>query len=177
MQNSDLQRVSWGPETPISFSIHTSVPEKYRAAIQAAADRWNTTAGRSLIKILGVSNGSGVPSQDAFNVIYWMSDWDTRQTNEQARTTIYWVGARIYEADIRVNARDHRFFWSADPEEGKLDVESLLVHEFGHAIGLSHPEEKTSVMVKALAVAGSTPDFQARRTPTVFDANSIRCEY
>lgn len=176
VQNSDRQRVSWGAETPVTFYIDPSFPKAYYGAVQAAADHWNNAIGRALIRIGGVTGSAGAPAQDNVNVIYWMTAWDTAQTSEQARTTIYWSGVRIYEADLRINARDHDFFWKAEPVPGALDVESLLVHEFGHGLGLAHANATGSVMVKSLAAA-SGPNFVDRRSPSLFDVNSIRCEY
>ena len=179
VQNSDVQRVSWGADVPVPLYIDSEFPVEKRGAVQAAADEWNTIAGHPLIKIVGVTNRGGGPAQDGFNIIYWMTSWDTAATNEQARTTIYWTGTRIYEADVRINARagDHQYFWSNEPQPGELDVESLLVHEFGHVLGLVHTVTAGSVMVKALAVANATTDFTERRTPNGFDSSSIRCEY
>jgi predicted Zn-dependent protease len=177
VQNADYQRVSWGQNTPVTLYIDASLPPQYFPAVQAAADEWNNALGTTVIKVGGVSNRSGgQPVQNGFNTIYYMSTWDTPQTNEQARTTIYWSGTRIYEADVRINARDHVFFYGSQPDPGVLDMESLLVHEFGHVLGLAHTTMVGSVMVKSLAAA-DTADFVSRRSPSAFDQSSLRCEY
>lgn len=170
VQNADLQRVSWGSGTPVVMYIDESVPSVYRDAVKRAAATWNNDIGREVIKIGGVTKMSG-PAQDGANVIYFLDSWESDRTNEQARTTVYWAGTRIYEADIRVNNRDFNFFWGNDPVGGRVDIESLILHEMGHVLGLGHSTTAKSVMAKSL------PSATLRRDLSTDDLSSIRCEY
>jgi len=169
IQNSEGQRVSWGGDSTVNFYVDASVPTTYLPVIQRAADTWNTTIGHQQIVVAGWTNKAGIQAQDGMNVIYWKTDWDANQPSEQARTTIYWSSNRMNEADIMINAKNFKF--SIDtPAPGEVDLQSLLVHEFGHALGLKHTTA-TSVMVKTL-------DYDVlRRAPQPFDVASIRCEY
>jgi poly(3-hydroxybutyrate) depolymerase len=170
VQNADMQRVSWGGGTPVVMYIDESVPAVYRDAVKRAAATWNNDIGREVIKIGGVTKMNG-PSQDGANVIYFLDAWEAERTNEQARTTVYWAGTRIYEADIRVNNRDFNFFWGSDPVSGRVDIESLILHEMGHVLGLGHSVTAKSVMAKSL------PSATLRRDLSADDLSSIRCEY
>ncbi len=170
VQNSEGQRVSWGGGTTVSFYVDQSVPTQYYASIQAAADSWNQKIGHTQIKIAGWTQKSGSPAQDALNVIYFMNTWDANLSNEQARTTIYWSGNRITEADMLIDARNFTFS-TTGPQPGMVDFQSLVLHEFGHSLGLKHVTSATSVMVPTLAY-----DY-LRRTPQEFDLTSLKCEY
>ena len=170
VQNSEGQRVSWGAGSSVSFYVDPSVPAKFYPVIQAAASTWNKTIGHQQIAIIGWAARTSTPAEDGTNVIYWMSDWDPKQSNEQARTTIHWSSNRLIEADILVNAKD--FVYSVQQIlPGQVDFESLLLHEFGHALGLRHVDAVPSVMQKTLAY-----DL-ARREPQPLDLASLKCEY
>jgi hypothetical protein len=168
VQNSEAHRVSWEDTTPAPLWIDSSVPSQYIPQIQDAVAQWNHTRGRELIRVMG-QRELGEPATDGVSGVYWMADWETTRRYEQARTTVYWAGDRIYEADIRVNARD--FKYATTEIAGTIDVESLLVHELGHVLGLAHNEESGSVMAKAL------PDATERRNPGAVDISSLQCEY
>ena len=170
VQNSDLQRVSWGGGSSVSFYVDQSVPTQFYASIQTAADSRNQKLGHTQIKIAGWTQKSGAPSQDGLNVIYYMNIWDANLANEQARTTIYWSANRITEADILIDAQNFTFS-TTNPKPGEVDMQSLVLHEFGHALGLKHVTSVTSVMVPTLAY-----DF-LRRAPQDYDLTSLKCEY
>ena len=174
VQNSELQRVSWGEKTPVKLYIHQSVDPKYWPAIEAAVQTWNNEIpGRDLFKIEGTGvTGSGTPSRDGYSIIYMMNTWEADKPNEQARTTIYWTGSQIYEADIRINAHNFNFnYQSTSGTFYGVDLQSLVLHELGHVLGLAHAPSTGSVMAASLASG------LERRDPAPSDINDLRCEY
>lgn len=171
VQNGEQQRVSWGADTPVVLFIDSSVPQDFYEPIRQATAEWNRVVGREVLKIGGWTRTNGAPAQDGANVIYFLKTWENDKPNEQARTTVYWANDRIYEADIRINGRNFDFFTTEDPIAGRVDVQSLLLHEFGHVLGLAHTQGGESVMVKSLANA------TLRRKPSPVDVDSLRCEY
>lgn len=173
VQNSSLQRVSWKGQFPIDFYIHENVPAEYYRAIQSAMAQWEVRLQRPLFRIVGVDgNSSPNGDKDGRNVIVMSSDWEAQFTNEQARTTIFWAGDRVFEADIRLNGSGtFQFSGAMEPETGKVDMESLIVHELGHVLGLQHNEIGASVMATTLGTA------TLRRNPGATDVQSLQCEY
>jgi predicted Zn-dependent protease len=184
VQNSQGQRVSWGSQRPIPIYIHESVPIQYHAAIVRAIANWERSVGEPLFSVIGVKSGDVPTKRDDTNVIYWMPSWQEEKANEQARTTIYWVGDEIQEADIYVNHKNFEFFAgetsrclsSTDTSacsipSRQVDFESLLIHEFGHVLGLQHNDALPSVMATYLR-----PE-QTRRKIEAEDIGSLRCEY
>ncbi|MES2962564.1 MAG: matrixin family metalloprotease [Bdellovibrionota bacterium] len=169
VQNGEQQRVSWGAQVPVVLYVDRSVPSVFYDNIVSAVAEWNTRVGREKIGGWAV-NTNGQPAQDGQNVVYMMSTWEAEKANEQARTTVFWAGDRIYEADIRINDRNFDFSWG-EPEVDKVDMQSLILHEFGHVMGLSHAVTPQSVMARSL------PNATKRRELSTADQNSIRCEY
>lgn len=171
--NSVSQRVSWDNDVPVLMMIHESVPQEYWETIEKAAEEWNKTLGRDVLKISikGVTDPA-VAEKDSYSVIYWMDQWEEENTREQARTSIYWVGQKIVEADIKINAAKFRFAaYDSEVTLRDVDLYSLMVHEFGHALGLAHVNLFESVMNPELAKGVE------RRTISQLDFNSARCEY
>lgn len=175
VQNSELQRVSWNSSTPIKFYVHESMPlDKYpemEQIIREAANDWNTIVGREVIRIEALHvGGERLPHKDGYSMLYWLDTWEDSARLEQARTTIYWSGSQIYESDIRVNGA-YTFYVGDEPSFSGVDFHSLMIHEFGHALGLAHSSAMKSVMAASLA---SNYDRRKIETP---DINSVRCEY
>ncbi len=52
----------------------------------------------------------------------------------------------ILDADIELNTADHKITVTDTPGTGVFDLESVLTHEGGHFLGLSHSPDATAVM-------------------------------
>ncbi len=174
VQNSAMQRVSWGSSVPVYMSVHTSVPTQHYSDIQAAVDRYNVSMGRELIRIVnwGV-DGATKASRDGISMIYWDSSWDAAlKFTEQARTMIYYSGAKMYEADLGINAHFFQNYSASGVLPAtQLDPQSLLIHEFGHVLGLAHNSAQGSVMAVSLKAGVYRREFSDH------DINSLHCEY
>ncbi len=168
VQNSEGQRVSWKKQLPIQLYLDASVPTQFYQAISSAIVTWEQSIGRKVFELAGTSTGTQ-PRQDSKSVLYWISTWDRTQMLQQANTTIYWVDTRISEADIRINASLN--FETEKGYSSSIDIESLVLHELGHVMGLKHIDNVPSVMAKSLS-----NDTQ-RRVLFSTDVNDIKCEY
>lgn len=174
IQNASNQRVSWGYLVPVKIHIHESVPLEFHEPIRVAMEEWNKLAGKDLLTIELTNVGGAIPTgRDGFSTIYLLDEWDDEKSNEQARTSVYWKGQQIIEADIRINAKDFTYTTESEPELGRVDVMSLMLHEFGHVLGLSHLDEDGSVMLTQLSKGESRRDLSYGGP----DFHSLKCEY
>lgn len=174
VQNPESQRVSWKQHLPLRLYVHRSVPPEAYAAIERAVAEYNSDlgGGREIFKIeaRGVS-GDLDPKKDGYSTIYWFDAWDPNKPTEQARTTIYWSGTEIFEADVRINASNFHYNYGTETNFSDVDLDSLLVHELGHALGLAHNVTHGSVMNITL------DNGQVRRKLGEVDMASLKCEY
>ncbi|UOF02635.1 matrixin family metalloprotease [Bdellovibrio reynosensis] len=182
VQNVYGERVSWQSDVPVNMYIHSSVPVEMDAAIIAAADSWQTIVGRKIINIMGRTNESVSPHKDGKNIIYFMTSWEANRTSEQGRTSLYWIGDLIKEADIRLNGADFSFYYrnqsnvistAAKPKSNSaaVNIEALVLHEMGHVLGLKHKDTDDSVMATFLA----SGEDRVNVAPT--DEKALQCEY
>lgn len=182
VRNQQKQRVSWGPRLPITLHLHNSIPEEYKEAIVNATLAWESAANYQLF-VIKEGDSSWWPSSNSKSVIYWKTDWEENLTHEQARTTIHWTGDQITDADIVINSRDYTFYTNDDYDENgqllaysnnanrHLHLESLMIHELGHVLGLQHNEDSESMMQKGLS--GHT----RRDEVAAVDLDNLQCEY
>jgi len=173
VQNSEQQRLSWEGQLPVRLYVHSSVPAEAYEAIDHAIVEYNQTLGgaQEIFKIVakGVS-GDLNPTRDGYSMIYWFNQWDANRPTEQARTTIYWTGSKIFEADIRINA-EISYSFGVNTNASEVDLTSLLVHELGHVLGLAHNVSSGSVMNITLQ------EGHDRRKVGAVDMTSLKCEY
>jgi len=171
VQNVYGERISWKDNSAIPLYVHESFPAALLPGLQKAMSRWDQVLGRTVFRIMQTGYQSPGPIQDGMNVIYWMKAWEASKTTEQARTSVYWVGDQIKEADIRINNKNFTFYLDQATKATDVHLESLLIHELGHVLGLKHRDEAGSVMATYLA------SQTLRVTISSKDLQDLRCEY
>jgi hypothetical protein len=165
------QRISWKDSAAIPLYVHESFPANMLPGLEAAIATWQNVMGRPVFRIAQTNYQSSGPRQDGMNVIYWMSAWEADKRTEQARTSVYWVGDQIREADIRLNDKDFNFYLNQGGYDQDVHLESLMLHELGHVLGLKHKDGGGSVMGTYLA--SST----VRNQVSAIDKENLKCEY
>lgn len=172
VQNSYGQRVSWKKNIPVTLKTHKNYPPEYLEVLNKAAQHWNQAAGMTVLRVVAAdANLSDKPLRDTTNSVHWMQEWPEAQKNQQALTNLYWRQNQLYEADIAI---DHKYFnFYVDTTNTIFDVhlESLLIHEMGHVLGLKHRSTLPSVMWSVLSGAVK------RDTLSAADRETIKCEY
>lgn len=144
----------------------------YQSVVQDAMAAWEIASGRKLFELqTEVIDGPMLPRQDSKNVLYLMDAWEANKPSEQGRTTVYWIGDQIYEADIRINAANFKFFLDVPQFASDVHLLSLLIHEFGHVLGLKHHDGDRSVMATYLASSTQRDELSS------VDIRDLRCEY
>lgn len=129
------------PVLPVKMCINSGVPKKYRTEIRRAAAVWNAAFPKPVLQVECISSAPVTNLQnEKEHVIYWVrndfEDFAPRGT--LARTlTAFGDDGKYLDADIIINAQD--FVWASREGSG-LDLQSVMIHEFGHVFGLQHLE-------------------------------------
>lgn len=139
MVNKSGQRLAWR-HTPITVGFG-NVPEEFHQDIRDAAKAWNDYAGLELLKI---------KEEDYEVPIYWIPEqWskNDEEASKEAVAHISWLGDNITEAVIFVNATNYRFLTSKSKDSNGIDMKTLMIHEFGHVLGLDHDENNPKAVM------------------------------
>lgn len=136
----DLTMLPVWSNFPIRIGIDASVPREARPAILAAAKNWEETLGFDAFDFY---DSAGIKKEnDRMPIIYWNTgEYLPQKKERQAHTSVVWLGPRIVDADIIINAINFKFDFGLALSPRKVHFESLLVHELGHVLGLGHIED------------------------------------
>lgn len=171
IKNQYNERISWKDEVPVNIFLHDSFPLEYRDAVEYAIRSWNKKAGKTILQLNDrIISGSINPTVDKLNIIYYETSY-SRDTNEQAFTNLKWSGDKIKDADIIINAKDFKFYTRDNPIRNAVSLETLLVHELGHLLGLDHVKDSGQVMYPWL------PTNTDKSGLETFDPKILKCEY
>lgn len=169
VQNNYGQRVSWKKNFPVKIYMDPGFPEEYVPVLKSAASRWEAVVQHPLFQFERATNPSAI-AWDGKNVLYWQNPWDGENYKNEGITSLSWYRNQVMEADIRINAANYQYFVNESAGTLTLHLESLLVHELGHFLGLKHLKS-SSVMLEIL-------DYGIKREiPTEEDKAHLLCEY
>ncbi|MBC7740894.1 MAG: matrixin family metalloprotease [Bdellovibrionaceae bacterium] len=184
VQNVYGQRIAWKGKKPVMVYLDSSVPANLKPAILRAAQTWETQIGRKVFEISEDSSQIKNSPRDQKNAIYFLSEWESDKSSEQGRTSVYWAGDEIQEADIRINAADFSYYdqntqvlvgssrlktAGKAPTDG-YSFEALILHEMGHFLGLRHRDGPT-------VMATHLRPYDNRVHLSESDQESVSCEY
>lgn len=159
--------ISWPTQSEIVFFFESDVPEEYRDEIKKSAEKWKT----GLIRISDQPIESSQSQLDRQNIIYWIKEPTVLSKDQQATTITRWSQNKIIDSDILINATNFKFFKDLPVEGSKIHLESLLMHEFGHALGMRHIPRFESLMFFSLGY------LQIRNSTSEVDLASLGCVY
>lgn len=96
--------------------------------ITASANTWDVETNFQVFGYKGTTTKTA-GRRDAYNVV----SWGAYRAGVIAVTYIWYSGSQMIETDCRMNTY---YKWSLTGEAGKMDVQNIMTHEFGHWVGL-----------------------------------------
>lgn len=169
IQNGYGERVSIPIGKSIKFILHKDTSPFEEKETLAAAQEWNNIFEKDVIIIDTSKKSTNEFDKDSLtNVIFFASKWNNKE-KEQAKTFLRWVGTEITAASIAVNRKNFRFEGEVDNRK-QVDLKSLMIHEFGHALGLKHNDEESSTMNSDL------PSYKVRNI-LQSDIRNVSCQF
>jgi hypothetical protein len=123
----------------------------YGSIAESALGEWNQTVSRLQFNVVrdstsGIGDGNGVNNVFFSNDIYGMAFQSTTLA-----VTTNWLRRNVRtEADVIFNQSRNWDSYSGALRSGTFDFRRVALHEFGHVLGLDHPDENgqtlTSIM-------------------------------
>lgn len=160
---------------PIILNVDNNTSQEIIEEIKEAAQIWNQNLNKKVFSIQLIEPYSNF-EKDKKNNIKFLSNWEKDKLSEQGRTSVYWSGEEIQEADIKINISSFQYLvknkiFFKKTNYDSYDLKSLLIHEMGHVLGLTHNDNNHSVMKPYLS------SFEERLEISKTELNNFYCGY
>lgn len=139
-------RIYFPNRLPFVYQLHTSTPSEFIPAIEAGADEWTNLEACYFVFQRGANTNVSQVANDGVNLVYFdlqgvnFSDPNVIAFSSTFTTTV--GGYQAVGSDLIWNARD--FPPGLNGEPNKMDLKSVITHEFGHHLGLNHAGQPPS---------------------------------
>lgn len=147
-----------GWKTNVNFLVSSDAPDAVVEAAQNAAQTWGDAVGQVVLTFTGVSESTRGKNlyaslDDDKTYLYYEHTWAST-TSKSATTlaTTVWENAnnseQIVKGDVILNAETYDFVDAmadlpSNADENRIvDAETVILHEFGHLLGLDHVAEE-----------------------------------
>lgn len=146
----------------------------YDTPLLAAMQLWNSQMG--VVNFQGqVSASEGYVSGNGINEIAMDSKADDEDFGENtiAVTLSYRIGNVRTESDVVFNTAYTWDSYRGALRSGRVDIQRVAVHEFGHILGLNHPNQATPAQAVSAVMNSSVSNVQGPLFDDISGAQSL----
>ncbi len=139
---------------PLAIAPTSSFSSNILAPVTEVAGRtWSE--GAAVRFEVSASPGADDDADGLSSIVIHTDGWPARFTAGALAQTVLRVGADGYtrEGDVHLNAAEYTFSSDGDGAPGTIDLRGILLHEFGHVLGLGHSGDGAATMYAAYPVS------------------------
>jgi hypothetical protein len=177
----DIVELRW-PDGPVRYFVtDRGTPGvsalEFSAAVDRAVDTWEDVGTASVeFEFVGLT-GAEPADEDGIVTIGFQSRPDLQGILGSTSFVVDVTTGEIVEADILINAA---FPWSVEEagDSGRFDVESVVLHEIGHLVGLGHSllGETELALSRRRVIAAESALFPIAFGPGVVEGRTLRAD-